>query len=273
VELGYDGGWFVDADYRATSVHYDEAADIDWGMVHEWGHQLGLIDTYRYTVRAETVDVLRGDGRAWVDSYDFPGGDLMENALHGELGEYSAAALNSTAGYRRGHYGEFQYDMASQIALEVRDRQGCAVADAAVSFFQRNSRGDEEEGAQRIDNTAEWDGITDADGRLPLPNRPVTSQPGGTAATATGHVLHDNPFGVIDVVGTGNIGVLKLQKDGREQYAWLTAPDLNLAFWRAGRPAEQTYTIFWDGESGADCTVGGTIGDAAAYVYLPLASR
>jgi hypothetical protein len=334
VERSYDGGWFVAADYRRTSDHYDPAADIDWGMVHEWGHQLGLIDTYRYGVRAGSVDVQRSDGRPWADSYDFPGGGLMETAWDGTLGEYTAAALERTAGYRRGYYGEYQYDLPQSITLALRDRRDCPVTGATVTFYQRapyraqdaaayrigttplfssdtgapGETGDTSEsndtGAQagdpgvryasgegdsapRIDNVPEFSGVTDAAGHFLLPNRPVAQAssatgPSDTAPvpTATGHTLRPNPFGVIDLVGSGNIGVLKLEKAGRTQYAWLALPDLNLAFWRAGSPTAQIYTVFWEGEddgsgcgSCGSCGVGGTIGAPQSAVYLPLVER
>ena len=42
-----DGGWFVNDDYRhGASAYYDPATDIDWGLVHELAHQMGLIDLY-----------------------------------------------------------------------------------------------------------------------------------------------------------------------------------------------------------------------------------
>jgi hypothetical protein len=297
IDRSYDGGWFVAADYRRTSDHYDPAADIDWGMLHEWGHQLGLIDTYRYGVHAESVDIERSDGRPWADSYDFPGAGLMEHARDGILGEYSAAALERTAGYRRGYYGEYQYDLPAALTLSLRDRRDCPFPGATITFYQRDPYRTPDAAAPRIDNVPEFSGVTDAAGHFLLPNHPLAQASGATAPaaiapgatapsatdpvpTATGHTLRPNPFGVIDLVGSGNIGVLKLEKAGRTQYTWLALPDLNLAFWRAGSPAAQTFTVFWDGEADGDngddstgCGVAGTIGAPQTAVYLPLVER
>ncbi len=244
VDLQYDGGWFVGEDYRTTSVYYRPADDLDWGMLHEWGHQLGLIDTYRYGVAAESVDVLRADGSPLGAGYDFPGDYLMETLGSLALGPFNAAGLNHTQGFRRGYYGEYQYDLAPNIVLALTGDDGCAVAGADVAFYQRDEPvAGQPDAPRRIDNIPEFSGATGADGLLALPNRPS----GGSPATATGFTLRDNPFGRIDVDGAGNIGLLKVQKDGREQFAWLTVADLNLQYWREGRGAVQQVALAWAG--------------------------
>ena len=258
VDLGYDGGWFINADYRSTSIYYHADEDLDWGMLHEWGHQLGLIDTYRYLVNASTVDVLREDGSPYGSGYDFPGDGLMETVGSKQLDEFNAAGLNTTQGYRRGYYGESQFDLAPEIVLALTDLQGCAVPNATVAFYQRNAAqssalGGEPDVDRRIDNQPEFVGATDADGLLPLPNRPSSSPQAGPLTTATGHTLHDNPFGAIEVVGSGNIGLLKVQKNGREQFVWLTAADLNLDYWRQGKPAVQKIELVWEEDGGVEC--------------------
>ncbi len=63
-----------------------------------------------------------------------------------------------------------------------------------------------------IDNAPEFVGATGTDGRVRLADRQVI---GGPWATATGHVLRDNPFGVVDVVGGRNRFLVKLAKDLR----------------------------------------------------------
>jgi hypothetical protein len=270
-DVGYDGVWFVDSDYRATSDHYRAVDDIDWGMLHEWGHQLGLVDTYRYHVAAQTVDVVRADGRPWLESYDMPGSGWMETA-EAVIDEYSAAALNAGQGYRRGYFGEYQYDLPPEIILEVRDRQGCRMEGAMVAFYQRNPRtgGSEKEEDRRIDDTPEFTGATDAAGRFVLPNRPA----GDTVATATGFTLRANPFGAIDLVGSGNIGVIKLQKGGQERFTWLNLAALNLQYWQAGKPHTLVAPLTWEGEGNAGtCPVGGTEGGNNSTIYLPLALR
>lgn len=78
-------------------------------------------------------------------------------------------------------------------------------------------------------------GITESNGQFLLPNRNVE----GILTTRTGHTLHDNPFGVIDVVGTGNEFLIKFQKGDYEEFQWLTLLDLNVNFWANHTPASQ----------------------------------
>lgn len=249
VDPGYDGGWFVKDDYRQASIYYHADEDLDWGMLHEWGHQLGLIDTYRYWVSPAAVDVLRQDGSALGLGYDFPGDGLMETVASLQLGEFNAAGLQATQGYRRGFYGEYQFDLAPAIVVALTDSEGCPVPDVSVAFFQRNQAvtGELDDG-RRIDDQPEFTGFTAGDGRLALPNR----SSGGPHSTITGYTLRDNPFGRIEVSGSGNIALLRLQKDGREQFAWLTVAGLNLQYWRQNRPAVQEVTLIWEGEG--NCT-------------------
>ena len=252
VDLGYDGGWFVNDDYRISSIYYHAEDDLDWGMLHEWGHQVGLIDTYRYLAAAESVDVLRQDGSRLDVGYDFPGDGLMETVGNKQLDELNAAGLNRTQGYRRGYYGEFQFDLADAIVLTLVDAQGCSVPDAAVAFYQRDAASGEAvhgeaDAKRRIDNQAEFTGFTDAAGHLTLPNRPS----GSPQTTATGFRLHDNPFGQIEVIGSGNLGLLKVQKDGHEQFTWLSVADLNLDYWLHGKPPIQYVNWTWTGANDA----------------------
>lgn len=243
VDLDYDGGWFVADDYRATSIYYHPEEDMDWGMLHEWAHQLGLIDTYRYSVDARTVDVLRADGSVFGAGYRFPGDGLMNTIRSKLLDEFSAAGLDRTQGYRRGYFGEYQYDLAPNIVLVVADQQGCPVTNAAVSFYQRDPASATVDENRHIDNVPEFVGTTDASGQLQLPARPS----GGPITTATGFPLRNNPFGRIEVSGAGNVGLLKLQKDGREQFAWMTVAGFNLDYWRSGKPAQQQFALTWEG--------------------------
>ena len=53
-----DGGWFVDADYRIVSAWYDPTTDIDWALVHELSHQVGVIDLYQLNLPVLNVKVL-----------------------------------------------------------------------------------------------------------------------------------------------------------------------------------------------------------------------
>jgi regulation of enolase protein 1 (concanavalin A-like superfamily) len=243
--LEYDGQWYISSDYRSTSAYYHPEQDLDWGLVHEWGHQIGLIDTYRYNIPGGDVLVLRQDGSPYGHGYNFPGDEIMDTILTDRYSPFSTAGLNTTKGYRRGYYGEFQFDVARTLAVEVRDITGCAVQGAQVNFYQRTSFS-----PWRIDNHPEFSGSTLRDGRVTLANRSVS----GEITTATNHTLHDTPFGIIDVVGPGNMGLLRVIKNGAEQFQWLTVPDLNVDYWRKSEPSTQVIHLPWSSASGnPDC--------------------
>ena len=72
-----DGGWFVKDDYRhGASSYYDPSTDIDWGLVHEWSHQIGLIDLYASGIYADNVFVLAQDGWQTNFGFDWPRPDI-----------------------------------------------------------------------------------------------------------------------------------------------------------------------------------------------------
>jgi len=238
-----DGGWFVDADYRLVSGGYDPATDIDWALVHELSHQVGLIDLYNYNVVHSSVLVLDQDGAAVNMGFGWPRPDLMgggDIAPHTDphlYSSHSAGGISSTKGYRRGYYGEYQFDIPQDNYLLVLDNQGQPAAGVQVSLYQRTGPPNWV-GELDLDNTAEITGTTGLDGRALLTNRPV----GGGVTTRTGHTLHDNPFGVVDVVGNRNTFLLKLSQGDHEEFAWLDATAFNLAFWQ-GDTLSHTFVI------------------------------
>lgn len=238
-----DGGWFVDNDYRLASGGYDPVADVDWSLVHELSHQVGLIDLYRLNIAATDITVLDRYNTPSNFAFTFPHGDLMGG---GDISPYtnphfysshSAAGISSTKGYRRGYYGEYQFDIPAQNDLLILNNQGDPAAGVTVSFYQRtgaiNWLGD-----HVLDNVPEITGVTDANGRFALPNRSVN----GGITTQTGHTLHNNPFGPIDVVGTQNLFLVKLAYGDHEEFFWLNILDFNLAYWQ-GNTLTNTFTI------------------------------
>ncbi len=93
-------------------------------------------------------------------------------------------------------------------------------------------------GSPGFDDTPEISGTTDASGLFLLTNR---SANGGTV-TANGHVLHDNPFGVVDIVGSQNLFLVHLQHGDHEEIRWLDITELNLAYWM-GDTISHTFVI------------------------------
>lgn len=243
-QRAHDGGWFVNADYRhGASGGYDPTLDVDWNLVHELGHQVALIDLYAIGAAAPSVLVTSRDGRpanfgfSWAHPDLMGGGSILPHTDPHLFSGHTAGGLSSNKGYRNGYYGAYLFDIPLQNYLLVLDNQGQPAAGVTVAVYQRQGPWDWS-GNTGIDATPEISGTTGADGRFLLTNR---SADGGTT-TRTGHVLHDNPFGVIDILGTQDMFLVQLRRGDHEEFFWLDITAFNLAYW-SGDVASHTFTI------------------------------
>ena len=244
IDFHFDGGWFVDADYRhGVSAWYDPLSDIDWALMHELSHQLGMIDLYMSDIPYDNVEVLDQYGRPANFGFTWPrgglmgGGDISPYTDFNIYSSHSAAGVSTQRGYRGGYYGVYQYDIPLQNSLHVLDRMGNPVEGVQVRLYQRN--GPHNSIWQPvIDNSPEISGITGAGGLLELPNRSAA----GGATTHPDHTLRDNPFGVVDIIHTKNRFLGSLRYGMHEEFFWLDITAFNLAYW-AGDTESHTYTI------------------------------
>lgn len=225
---------------------------IDWGLIHEIAHQLGVIDLYRMNLPNDPVNNngmqvtdLNGsiiDYKILFPVFRHPGlmsgGDTSPYNNGTYFESHTAGGMNSHYNFRRGYYGEYLYDTPTNNYFKILDLYGNPLEGAQVGLYQKNVS------TEWIDNTPEISGTTDSQGLLLLTNRPVTS-----VTTATGHTLKDNPLGQISVVGQNGTMFLKITKDNQEYYDWLTITDLNLAYWMGNRDSA-TYTYKSDIEAG-----------------------
>ncbi len=240
----HDGGWFVDADYRhGVSAWYDSATDIDWALIHELSHQVSVIDLYAIGVYASNVFVTGHNRMPANVGFGWPGGGLMgggDISPHTDSHLYSshtAGGASTFAGYRNGYYGSYLFDIPLQNYLRILDNQGNPASGVAVSLYQRTGPVDWT-GHMGVDNTPEISGATDSGGMFPLPNRSAN----GGAVTLNGHVLHDNPFGVVDIIGCQDLFLIRLTQDEHEEFHWLDITQFNLAYW-LGDTISHTFTI------------------------------
>jgi hypothetical protein len=176
-------------------------------------------------------------GFSWPHPDLMGGGDISPHTDHHLYSSHSAGGISSTKGYRRGYYGEYQFDIPQENYFLVLDNQGNPAGDVQVSLYQRTGPPNWA-GELDLDNTPEITGTTGLDGRVMLANRPA----GGGVTTRTGHTLHDNPLGVVDVVGGRNTFLLKLSQGDHEEFAWMDATAFNLAFWQ-GDVLSHTFVI------------------------------
>jgi len=212
-----DGGWFVDADYRTFSGGYDPVTDVDWALVHELSHQVGLIDLYNLNLSSTSVKVLdREGGRpTWGSAGPARPDGWRRHRAHLDphlYSSHSAGGISATKGYRRGYYGEYQFDIPEQNTLLILDNQGNPAGDVQVALYQRT-------GPPKLDGRigpgqhTRDHRTTDADGRLLLADRPA----GGGVTTRTGHTLRDKPLWRRRSGGNQSRFLIRLNKGDHER--------------------------------------------------------
>ncbi len=210
-----------DSDWRlGGSAYYRAEEDIDYGFLHECGHQLGLIDLYRLNLEASQNPV-NGQRYRWGDG-------LMCNVAP-VLSEHSARALDAWHGVRRGFYGQYLYDLPATVAVHLTDADGHVLSRAPVAVYQRllvPGKG------ERLWPEARFRGETDADGIYTLPN--VTVEHKGMTLP-TGNALRPNPWGHVACIGVNGLFLIEVAAKGQTLYAWLPITRANLAFWRGER--------------------------------------
>ncbi|HIG98000.1 TPA: hypothetical protein HA231_01070 [Candidatus Woesearchaeota archaeon] len=214
---------------------------IDWALIHEWGHQLGLIDEYSLDVAKNNVLVTDGNNQlvsgtsllpdaSWctprpdcpVHYFKFAGNAMMHGPGNVLFSEHSAAALNLHLHKRRGYFGDYLFDVPSSNSLKIVGTDGTQVEGVSVTVYQRREDG-------TIPDSAVFFGLTNKAGIFDLPNVDGVWSSGDD--TATGHRLRPNPFGKIAVTGSTGTFLIKLSK-GSEEYKWLEITDFNLAYWK-----------------------------------------
>jgi hypothetical protein len=197
---------------------------IDWGLIHELSHQLGVIDEYRMNVDQPSQNLVSGTRHDFHNPGLMGGGYVADGYDLTYYDSHTAGYLNLNLHFRRGFFGEYLFDTPRRTSLRVLDGNGAPLADAEVNFYQKDLA------TETIFGPPTFTGRTDANGIVAMPNRPVH----GTT-TATGHVLRPNPFGQINVVGPNGTMLIEIAKEGRKDYRWLELIQLNEAFWKGAR--------------------------------------
>ncbi|GMU83405.1 MAG: hypothetical protein AMXMBFR47_32750 [Planctomycetota bacterium] len=216
----------TDSDARLPG-YYHAGEDIDFGLLHEMGHQLGLIDIYRLDISADRNEV------------SHTGYNAVPCLMHGVstfLSENSANAMTHWLHTAQGYFGQYLYDMPETIRVRFLDGSGDPLAGATVRLYQKCER----PGLGEVITTQiKAQGVTDANGVWTLPNVPIN--PALAPTTPAGDTLRDNPFGYLAVVGTNSVLLLAVEANDQVDYAWFDALEANNAY-RAGQTGEYTFT-------------------------------
>ena len=200
------------------SGYYHTDVDIDYGLLHEMGHQLGLIDVYQLDVSPE-MNKVSGQGYQAVD-------DLMRTVAP-FMTDATALAMEHWLRDGHGYFGQYMYSLPSTMQLRILGHDGQPLEGATVKVYQLAERPGV---GKLISNQIKFQGTTGANGIYTLPNVPIN--PALVPPIGTGDVLHDNPFGYVAVVGTNGVFHLRIEYDGFVDYAWLDISEANVAYWK-----------------------------------------
>jgi len=243
-----DGWWGVQDDHRVTSGYYDSSEDIDYGMLHEIIHQLGIIDLYNmqsdtnynqlWDNNLNRVGAGCGTEYGWLadwDCFKHPDniGNDLANSVYPGIGEHTANALNKNLHKRRGYFGEYLFDVPDTIKVKFLKSNGQPLDSATVKIYRQSL--DRIIDSSKLTQTH----TTDSNGIITLD--PLTGSWADTSLTETNHQLKANPFGLIDVVGRNGLFLFEIEK-GNYDYKWLALTSVNLEYWK-GNTAEATFTI------------------------------
>lgn len=219
--------------YRASdgtlrlSGYYDPSEDLDYGLLHEMGHQLGLVDLYRLDLPADRNQV---SGEAY---WAIP--CLMHGVSH-LISDHSAGAMTHWLDTAHGYYGQYMYQLPEHVRVRLLGHDGRPLVGATVRVYQRTERPGQ---GDVITTQVKFEGVTDSAGEWALPN--VEIDPALVPETYAGDALPDNPFGYVAVVGTNGLLLLEVTHNDATDYAWLPITEVNTAYW-----AGQTGTALFE---------------------------
>jgi hypothetical protein len=248
------GGWFYAWDDRAPGGYYNADIDVSGGLLHELGHQLGLVDLYTMDIPYyDPVPALDRNGRPalMVFSSTYRLGLMNDPGLDPpSFDEQSVGGLNTDKGYRRGYYGEYEFDTPAATRIHVVDNRGQPASGVTLKFYRRP----QEDLFQAYGAAPALTAETGPDGVATLPNLPV----GTSITTLTGHTLADNPFGRIDA-GGNLVYMVEIDKGTHQEYAWLDITQLNLLDWQGGSTIELASHVPPDDAPAPPTSLGGIV--------------
>jgi outer membrane protein assembly factor BamB len=219
--------------YRSTdgtirlSGYYHPDDDIDYGLLHEMGHQLGLIDIYQFDMAPDNNQ---------VNATGYTAVDCLMRGVSPFLSANSTGAMTHWLDKAHGYFGQYMYSLPSSVRMRFLGAGGGPLAGATVRVYQKVERPNV---GPVITNQVKFSGTTDAQGYWTLPN--VALDHSLVPTTFAGDSLPDNPFGYLAVVGTNGLLLFEVVHNGFTDYCWLDALECNVDYW-AGQTGVQTHT-------------------------------
>ncbi len=242
--LLWDGQWGFTGDPGAINYFQNivlgQQNGMDWALLHELGHQIGLIDLYVLDVQQSEFQVIEPrTGQtppltpiAWdVLYYCSRSNYLMHSNFQNGFSDHSAGGLMRNLSKRRGYYGDYLADIPADNTFRVKRPDGTAVRDAEIWIYHQQDN--------IIPAAPKFRGMTDSQGYYLFPHVTDTLYQGGMAVA--------NPFSSIhspapQVVGTNAVLFLRVAKGDSVGYRFWDICDFNVAYW-AGNHASATYDL------------------------------
>lgn len=211
--------------YR-DSGYYNADEDIDFGYLHEMGHQLGLIDLYQMDLSPEMNE---------VSGLGYTAPDCLMRGCSPFLSPHSALGMSHWQDQAHGYFGQYLYGIPAEVRMRFVSRAGQPLPGATVKVYQLEERPDV---GKLITTQIKAQGVTDADGVFTLPNVPI--DPDKVPPLPTGDVLRANPFGYVAVVGGNGVLHFRVEHEDAVDYAWLDITEPNVAYYR-GQTNQATF--------------------------------
>ncbi|MBD3411188.1 MAG: prolyl oligopeptidase family serine peptidase [Ignavibacteriales bacterium] len=226
-----DGQW----GFKSDGVHYHrdytfkEENKVDWAILHELGHQLGLIDLYWQDIprdRFHVVEPLTGETPPVADPdegiiyYSSRKDALMKSVGH-HVSDHSAGGLMRELSKRRGFFGIYLVDVPEENVLVFTDADGAPIANADVWIYHQDEL--------VIPNVVKFKGKTDDEGRFVIPKRTTDEYEGGMDAK---NVFSTTKSEDPNIVGMNATLFFRVKQGDRVGYAFTDICDFNVAYWR-----------------------------------------
>jgi hypothetical protein len=240
----WDGQWGFTGDPDAINyfqnIVLNQNNGMDWALLHELGHQIGLIDLYNMDVQESEFQVIepRTGNKpplspvAWdVLFYCSRHNHLMHSNYQNGLSDHSAGGLLRNAGRRRGFFGDYLADLPAENLLSIRYPDQSPVKNADIWIYQMQDN--------VIPNIPKFRGKVDSVGSYLFPHQTDTLYEGGISV--------QNPFSTIyshypHVVGTNSVLFIRVARGDSIGYKFLDICPFNVAYWK-GWQDTATYTI------------------------------
>lgn len=209
------------------SGFYDSSEDLDYGLLHEMGHQLGLIDLYRLNV---------SPGQNQVSGLGYSTSECLMNGCSHFLSTSSADAMTHWLHTAHGYFGQYLYAIPAQVRMRFLGQDGEPLENAQITVYQKAERsgiGDV------ITPQVKAAGTTDGAGIYTLPNVAINTNL--VPPTFAGDTLRANPFGYVAVIGGNGVLHFKIEHEKAVDYAWLDITETNAAY-RSGQTSQATFT-------------------------------